>query len=93
MTTSNSAGHVASIIARVEALSEQRKELGSEISDIWREAKSAGHDVAALKLVVRRRTMNKAEREALDSAVEAIEAALGDLRDTPLGGAALKVAS
>ena len=42
-----------SVVERVERLQEERKGLSADISDIFREAKSAGYDVKALRELLR----------------------------------------
>jgi uncharacterized protein (UPF0335 family) len=51
-----SAARLRSLVERVERLEEEKKALGSDIKDIYAEAKSAGFDVKVMrKLVMERR--------------------------------------
>ncbi len=51
-----SAKRLQSLVERVERLEEERKALGSDIKDIYAEAKSAGFDTKVMrKLIVERR--------------------------------------
>lgn len=64
----NSKEQLKSIIDRVETLNEQIKELGSDRSDIFKEAGGNGFDVKALRHIIRIRSEDpdkRAEREAI----------------------------
>lgn len=64
----NSKEQLKSIIDRVETLNEQIKELGSDRSDIFKEAGGNGFDVKALRHIIRIRAEDpnkRAEREAI----------------------------
>ena len=49
------AKRLRSIVDRIERLHEERKALSSDISDIYKEAKSAGFDVPVLRELIRKR--------------------------------------
>lgn len=66
-----------SIIERVERLEEERKALGSDIKDIFAEAKSAGFDVPTVKQLLRLRKKEPAEVEEQESLLELYRRALG----------------
>lgn len=59
------ADRLRSIIERVERLEEERKALGSDIKDIFSEAKSAGFDVKVVRriIAIRKREPNDVEEE------------------------------
>lgn len=78
-----------SIVDRIERLSEERKAIGDDIADIFKEAKSAGLDVKALRQLIRNRRQDAAEREELELLVATYERALGQLSGTPLADAAV----
>ena len=66
-----------SIIERVERLEEDKAAIGSDIKDVYAEAKGNGYDVKALRAIVRYRkedAQDRAEREAI---FETYLAALG----------------
>ena len=69
---------LASLIARAERLIEEKKALQTDISEIFKEAKSSGHHVPAMKAVIKRRAMDPAEADELDHMI--------DLYRTKLGG-------
>lgn len=52
-----------SLVDRIERLEEERKALGSDIKDIYAEAKSAGFDVKVLRHLIRIRKQDQAEVE------------------------------
>ena len=65
------------IIERVERLEEDKAAIGSDIKDVYAEAKGNGYDVKALRAIVRYRkedAQDRAEREAI---FETYLAALG----------------
>jgi uncharacterized protein (UPF0335 family) len=57
------ADRLRSIVERVERLEEERKALGSDIKDIFAEAKSAGFDVKTVRGILRDRKMGPAVLE------------------------------
>ena len=57
------ADRLRSIIERIERLEEERKALGSDIKDIYSEAKSAGFDVKIVRQLIRIRKQEPAEVE------------------------------
>ncbi|WP_227656510.1 DUF2312 domain-containing protein [Bombella apis] len=80
--TANNVGGIAaerlrSIIERVERLEDERKALGSDIRDVFTEAKSAGFDVKAIKQIIKLRKQEPAEVEEQETLVETYRRALG----------------
>jgi uncharacterized protein (UPF0335 family) len=68
-----------SIVARINALEDEKKEKADDIRDVYAEAKGNGFDTRALKSIVRRQRADAkklAEHEAL---VETYMAAMGML--------------
>lgn len=84
----DTAKRLLSIIERVERLEEEKKALGEDVKDIFKEAKSAGYDVPTIRLLIKRRAEDAAKREEREALLETYLAALGQLADTPLGKAA-----
>ena len=84
----DTAKRLLSIIERIERLEEERKALGEDVKDIYREAKSAGFDAPTIRLLIKRRAEDAAKREEREALLETYLAALGQLADTPLGKAA-----
>lgn len=66
-----------SIVERIERLDEERKVLGSDIKDIFSEAKSAGFDVKVLRQLIRIRKQEPAEVEEQESLLDVYRRALG----------------
>lgn len=65
-----------SFVDRIERLETEVKELNSDKSDVYAEAKSIGFDVKALKAVIARRRKDPAELSEHDAIVETYLAAL-----------------
>lgn len=79
-----------SITERIERMLEQRDEINGDIRELYAEAKSAGYDTRVLRVAIRRRRMDAADRQEQDALLEVYENALGQLAQTPLGEAALR---
>ena len=73
----DSAARLRSIVERIERLEEERKALSADIKDIYKEAKSAGFDVKALRQLIRIRTQEAAEVEELETLLDVYRRALG----------------
>ena len=71
------ADRLRSIIERIERLEEERKALGSDIKDIYSEAKSAGFDVKVIRQLIGIRKREPAEVEELESLLDVYRRALG----------------
>src|ERR1019366_2815831 len=82
--------HLRSIVDRIERLEIKRKNLGEDVKDIFKEAKSHGLDVKALRQLIRERRQTDDKREEIESLVEVYRRALGDYQTTDLGSAAIK---
>lgn len=82
MTQTHNTGGIAanrllSIIERVERLEDERKALGSDIRDIFAEAKSAGFDVKVVKQIIKIRSQEPAEVEEQETLLDIYRNALG----------------
>lgn len=64
------ADRLRSLIERIEHLEEEKKELQSDIRDIFAEAKNAGFDVKAMRAVIKLRKMNAMDRDEQEALVE-----------------------
>jgi uncharacterized protein (UPF0335 family) len=71
------ADRLRSLIERIERLEEERKALGSDIKDIYAEAKSAGFDVKVLRQLISIRRQEPAEVEEQESLLDIYRRALG----------------
>ena len=81
----NAAQDVISIIERIERLVEEKQQLSSDISDIYKETKGRGYDVTALKEIVKMRREDPSKREARESMVDVYLRAISRWETTPLG--------
>jgi uncharacterized protein (UPF0335 family) len=84
------AERLMSIVERIEKLEDERKNLQSDIKDIYTEAKSAGYDVKVLRMLIASRKKDQSEWEEQQALLETYMRALGQLADTPLGQAAME---
>lgn len=96
MTDSPAAGHnhatderLASIVARIEKLREEKDAISEDIKEVYTEAKSAGYPIAALRALIAERAKDQAKAEELAADLDMLRAALGAISDLPLGQAAL----
>ncbi len=71
------ADRLRSIIERVERLEEERKALGSDIKDIFAEAKSAGFDVKVIRQILRIRKQEPSDVEEQETLLDIYRRALG----------------
>jgi uncharacterized protein (UPF0335 family) len=66
-----------SIIERIERLEEERKQLASDIKDVYAEAKGAGFDVKILRKLISLRRLEAQEREEMDEILTLYMRAIG----------------
>lgn len=71
------ADRLRSLIERVERLEEERKALGSDIKDIFAEAKSAGFDVKVIRQLIMIRKKEPADVEEAETLLDLYRRALG----------------
>ncbi|MDD4556232.1 MAG: DUF2312 domain-containing protein [Alphaproteobacteria bacterium] len=79
--TNNVVGGIAvdklkSLIERVERLEEEKKAISSDVRDIFAEAKSAGFDVKIMRMILKLRKMNAADRDEEEFLLETYRKAL-----------------
>jgi uncharacterized protein (UPF0335 family) len=72
-----SADRLRSLVERIERLQEERKALGSDIRDIYAEAKGAGFDVKVLRQLISLRRKEPAEVEEAETLLDIYRHALG----------------
>lgn len=70
------ADRLRSLIERIEHLEEEKRELQSDIRDIFAEAKSAGFDVKAMRTILKLRKMDAADRDEEEFIINAYRKAL-----------------
>ncbi len=70
------ADRLRSLIERIERLEEEKAALGSDIRDVYAEAKSAGFDVKIMRTIIKLRKMNAADRDEQEYLLETYKKAL-----------------
>lgn len=70
------ADRLKSLIERIERLEEEKKGISSDIRDIFAEAKSDGFDVKIMRVVLKLRKMNAADRDEQEMLNETYRKAL-----------------
>jgi uncharacterized protein (UPF0335 family) len=76
---SNSNEQLKSIVERVERLEEDKAAIGSDIKDVFTEAKGNGYDVKALRTIIRLRKQSPDDVAAQEAVLETYKHALGML--------------
>ncbi|MBX9944920.1 MAG: DUF2312 domain-containing protein [Reyranella sp.] len=72
-----SAERLKSFVERIEKLEEERKAIGGDIRDVYREAKGVGYDVKAMRKIVALRAMDSADRAEQEALLDTYRHALG----------------
>jgi uncharacterized protein (UPF0335 family) len=67
------------VVAKIERLEEEKKEVGGQIKDVYAEAKSMGYDTKALRGVIRFRKTDRQEREEQEAILDTYLLALGEI--------------
>lgn len=70
------ADRLRSLIERIEHLEEEKKSLGSDIKNIFAEAKGAGFDTKIMREIIKLRKMNAADRDEKDFLLDTYRKAL-----------------
>ena len=65
-----------SLIERIEKLEEDKKEISTDIREVFTEAKSAGFDVKVMRAILKLRKMNAADRDEQEFLLETYRKAL-----------------
>lgn len=65
-----------SLIERIERLEEEKTAISSDIRDVFAEAKSAGFDVKIMRVILKLRKMNAADRDEQEFLTETYRKAL-----------------
>lgn len=81
MSEKNDTGGIAadrlqSLIERIERLEEEKAGILSDIRDIFAEAKGAGFDVKIMRVILKLRKMNAADRDEQEALVDTYRKAL-----------------
>lgn len=67
------------VVAKIERLEEEKKEVAAQIKEVYGEAKSMGYDTKALRAVIRLRKQDRQEREEQQSLLDTYLLALGEI--------------
>lgn len=70
------ADRLRSLIERIERLEEEKSSIAADIRDIYAEAKSAGFDPKIMKVIIKLRKMNAADRDEQEILTETYRKAL-----------------
>lgn len=70
------AAALRSIVERIERLTEEKKGISDDIRDIFAEAKGQGFDNKIIRQILKRRLMDKADRDEQDTLLQLYEDAL-----------------
>lgn len=76
-TLSNSAGHLRSLIERIEKLEDEKAAIGGDIKEVYAEAKATGFDTKIMRLLVRLRKKTAEERLEEETLLEVYMNAMG----------------
>ena len=71
------ADQLRSIVERIERLEEEKANIGSDVRDVYAEAKANGYDGKALRQIVRLRKMDRHERDEAEYTLDLYKRALG----------------
>ena len=74
----NTGSILKGFIERVERLEEEKKDIASDIRDVYAEAKSNGLDPKIMRIIIKRRAMAAAERAEQDALVATYARAIGE---------------
>lgn len=71
------AGQLRALIERIERLEEEKKTIADDIKEVYAEAKGTGFDTKAVRVLVRLRKKDQAERQEEEAILDLYKAALG----------------
>lgn len=74
---SNSEGHLRSIVERIERLEEDKAAISADIKEVYAEAKSTGFDPKIIRLLIRLRKKEPADRAEEEAILSLYMTALG----------------
>jgi uncharacterized protein (UPF0335 family) len=80
---------IKAIVERIEQMEEEKLVIATDISEIYKEAKSNGFDTKIIKKIVAMRKKDPDKLAEEQAIMDTYMAALGMLADTPLGQAAI----
>lgn len=75
--TGVAADELKAFIERIERLEEEKKSFADDIKEVYLEAKSRGYDVKCVRIIVRKRKQDRAERQEQEAIVDLYSNAIG----------------
>jgi uncharacterized protein (UPF0335 family) len=84
------ASHLRAFLERIERLEEEKQAIADDIKQVYSEAKGSGYDTKIMRKVISIRKMDRDKRAEEEAMLELYLSALGDLKTTPLGRAAIE---
>lgn len=79
--TGHAAVKLRHIVASIERLEKEKRELAAEIKDVKAEAKSMGYDTKAISKAIRLRAMDRQKREEEEMILDTYMIALGEAEE------------
>lgn len=76
-TQTVAAGQLRSLLERIERLMEEKKTIADDIKEVYAEAKGTGFDTKTMRVLVRLRAMDEAERQEAEGILDLYKHALG----------------
>jgi uncharacterized protein (UPF0335 family) len=74
----NSGAALKGFIERIENLNEEKQAISADVRDVFAEAKGNGFEPKIMRIILRRRAMNRAAREEQDALVATYAHAIGE---------------
>lgn len=71
------AGQLRALIERIERLEEEKKSISDDIRQVYAEGKATGFDTKAIRIIVKLRKQDEAERQEAEAILDLYKAALG----------------
>lgn len=81
---------LSGFISEIERWEAQKREISTDISELYTSAKDAGFDTKAVRHTIKMRRMKADERASFETAYDAYMHAMGDFITTELGKAGLE---
>ena len=79
--TSNMKGALKDYIQRIEQIEENKKDLSEDLKEIYSIAKSEGFDTKIMRQVIKRRKMDRSDRDELDTLINIYEDAIEEVKE------------
>jgi uncharacterized protein (UPF0335 family) len=79
-------GQLKSFIERIERLEEEKKAIGTDIKEVYGEAKATGFDTKIMRKIVSIRKIDAAQRQEQEALLDLYMGAIGMQPSLPLGG-------